>query len=94
MRFRLSLIRSLREPEPVPEPPEPSPDPHPEPPPPTEPPEPIAEREAEPEDPGRAGERAFLLLHVRRFATAAGELPTELDALVRETFGADLVRVA
>jgi hypothetical protein len=37
-----------------------------------------------------AEERRLLLMHVREFADASGDLPVEFDALVRDTFGADL----
>jgi hypothetical protein len=43
--------------------------------------------------PEKAEERAILLLHLRRFASPAGELPTEFDPLVRETFGRDLAEL-
>ena len=43
--------------------------------------------------PERMEERALLLLHLREFATPAGELPTEFDPLVREAFGADLAEL-
>lgn len=45
-------------------------------------------------DPGHSEERALLLLHMRQFATAAGDLPLEFDPLVREAFGADLAGIA
>ncbi len=35
-------------------------------------------------------ERALLLVHLRGFADASGDLPVEFDALVREAFGAHL----
>ena len=35
-------------------------------------------------------ERALLLVHLRGFADASGDLPVEFDALVRDTFGAAL----
>jgi outer membrane biosynthesis protein TonB len=35
-------------------------------------------------------ERTLLLLHMRQFADAAGDLPVEFDPLVREAFGTDL----
>ena len=44
-------------------------------------------------DPARVEERGLLLLHMRQFANAAGELPTEFDPLVREAFGADLAEL-
>jgi outer membrane biosynthesis protein TonB len=44
-------------------------------------------------DPARVEERALLLLHMRQFASAAGELPAEFDPLVREAFGSDLAEL-
>lgn len=44
-------------------------------------------------DPARVEERALLLLHMRQFASPAGELPTEFDPLVREAFGSDLAEL-
>lgn len=44
-------------------------------------------------DPARVEERGLLLLHMRQFANAAGELPAEFDPLVREAFGADLAEL-
>ena len=44
-------------------------------------------------DPARVEERALLLLHMRQFASPAGELPTEFDSLVREAFGSDLAEL-
>ena len=41
-----------------------------------------------------AEERAFLLLHLREFADASGDLPVEFDSLVRDAFGADLAGLA
>ena len=41
----------------------------------------------------RVEERELLLLHLRQFASAAGELPTDFDLLVREAFGADLAKL-
>ena len=35
-------------------------------------------------------ERALLLVHLRGFADASGDLPVEFDALVREAFGTHL----
>jgi hypothetical protein len=35
-------------------------------------------------------ERALLLLHLREFAEASGDLPVEFDPLVRDAFGAGL----
>ena len=37
-----------------------------------------------------AEERGLLLLHLREFADASGDLPVEFDSLVRDAFGADL----
>ena len=37
--------------------------------------------------PERRDEWAFLFVHLRQFANADGELPTEFDSLVRESFG-------
>jgi hypothetical protein len=45
-------------------------------------------------DAARVEERALLLLHMRRFANAAGDLPAEFDPLVREAFGSDLAELA
>jgi hypothetical protein len=44
-------------------------------------------------EPEKVEERAALLLHLRRFANPAGELPTEFDPLVRDAFGADLAEL-
>jgi hypothetical protein len=44
-------------------------------------------------DPTRIEERGLLLLHMRQFASPAGELPTEFDPLVREAFGSDLAKL-
>jgi hypothetical protein len=44
-------------------------------------------------DAARVEERALLLLHMRQFANAAGDLPTEFDPLVREAFGSDLAEL-
>jgi hypothetical protein len=44
-------------------------------------------------DPARVEERGLLLLHMRQFASAAGELPAEFDPLVREAFGSDLAEL-
>ena len=41
-----------------------------------------------------AEERALLLLHMRQFADASGDLPVEFDPLVREAFGSDLAELA
>jgi hypothetical protein len=38
-------------------------------------------------EPGRLEEWSYLFVHLRRFAAADGSLPTEFDALVRESFG-------
>jgi hypothetical protein len=45
-------------------------------------------------DAARVEERALLLLHMRQFANAAGDLPAEFDPLVREAFGSDLAELA
>jgi hypothetical protein len=44
-------------------------------------------------DPEKVEERSLLLLHLREFASAAGELPSNFDPLVREAFGADLAEL-
>jgi hypothetical protein len=44
-------------------------------------------------DASRVEERALLLLHLRQFASAAGDLPAEFDPLVREAFGSDLAEL-
>lgn len=44
-------------------------------------------------EPARIEERALLLLHLREFANAYGDLPLEFDQLVREAFGADLAEL-
>jgi len=41
-----------------------------------------------------AEERALLLVHLREFANASGDLPVEFDELVRDAFGADLAGLA
>jgi len=41
----------------------------------------------------RAEERALLLLHLREYADAAGNLPLEFDPLVRDVFGAGLAEL-
>jgi len=91
------------EPEPAPEPePEPEPEPQPE-------VVPLALRDPTPRawniwdleqlastldgDPEKVEERSLLLLHLREFASAAGELPANFDPLVREAFGADLAEL-
>jgi hypothetical protein len=51
----------------------------------------LARAEA-PEHPERRDEWAFLFVHLRQFANADGELPTEFDSLVRESFGGLLER--
>jgi outer membrane biosynthesis protein TonB len=50
----------------------------------------VATKDGEPE---KVEERTILLLHLREFANPAGELPTEFDPLVRETFGTDLAEL-
>src|SRR3954447_16280785 len=42
---------------------------------------------------GDPEERTLLLLHMREFADASGELPPEFDGLVREAFGAELAEL-
>jgi hypothetical protein len=37
-----------------------------------------------------AEERRLLLMHLREFADASGDLPVEFDTLVRDAFGTDL----
>ena len=44
-------------------------------------------------DAARVEERALLLMHMRQFANAAGDLPAEFDPLVREAFGSDLAEL-
>ena len=39
------------------------------------------------QNPERSQEWAYLLVHLRQFATPDGALPREFDALVRESFG-------
>jgi hypothetical protein len=41
-----------------------------------------------------AEERTLLLVHLREFANASGDLPVEFDALVRDAFGAGLAELA
>src|SRR4051794_6770867 len=41
-----------------------------------------------------AEERTYLLLHLREFADASGDLPVEFDPLVRDAFGAELAGLA
>jgi hypothetical protein len=41
-----------------------------------------------------AEERTLLLLHMRQFADASGDLPVEFDPLIRDAFGADLAVIA
>ncbi len=45
-----------------------------------------------PENDARREERNALLIHLREFANADGDLPIEFDALVRESFGPLLAR--
>jgi hypothetical protein len=40
-----------------------------------------------------AEERTLLLVHLREFANASGDLPVEFDALVRDAFGAGLAEL-
>jgi hypothetical protein len=49
--------------------------------------------EAEGSDPAHDEELAFLLLELRQFANADGQLPVQFDPVVRESFG-DLVYAA
>jgi hypothetical protein len=44
-------------------------------------------RDAEGRDPVRDQEVAFLLIELRQFANAEGQLPASFDAVVRESFG-------
>ena len=44
-------------------------------------------------EPEQVEERALLLLNLREFANASGELPSAFDPLVRETFGSDLAEL-
>jgi hypothetical protein len=44
-------------------------------------------------EPEQVEERALLLLSLREFANAAGELPADFDPLVREAFGANLAKL-
>jgi hypothetical protein len=39
------------------------------------------------DDVGRDEERAYLLMYLREFANADGNLPSDFDAVVRESFG-------
>lgn len=50
-------------------------------------------REAARRVPERAAEWSYVLLHLREFAAPGGTLPTEFDAVVRESFGALLERI-
>jgi len=45
-------------------------------------------------DDSAAEERTLLLLHLREFADASGDLPVEFDPLVRDAFGAGLAELA
>lgn len=47
-------------------------------------------REREGQDPARDEELAFLLLELRQFANADGQLPANFDPVVREAFGESL----
>lgn len=92
----------------APPPPEPDPDPEPEPEP--EPPAVVPlvlrdptprtwnlwelERLADRLHGDDAEERMLLLVHLRQFADASGDLPVEFDPLVRDAFGADLAVLA
>jgi len=44
-------------------------------------------------DDAAAEERALLLLHLREFADASGDLGVEFDPLVRDAFGAGLAEL-
>jgi hypothetical protein len=44
-------------------------------------------RDEQQRDPDRYEEWSYLFVHLRRFATPDGSLPTEFDGLVRESFG-------
>jgi hypothetical protein len=100
MRIRLSLVRFL------PEPPPPEPEPEPEPAPAVVP---ILLRDTTPRawnlwdlerladkmnGDAAAEERTLLLVHLREFANASGDLPVEFDALVRDAFGDGLAELA
>jgi hypothetical protein len=100
MRIRLSLVRFL------PEPPPPEPESEPEPAPPVVP---LLVRDTTPRvwniwdlerlaeklnGDAAAEERTLLLVHLREFANASGDLPVEFDALVRDAFGAGLAELA
>jgi hypothetical protein len=50
-------------------------------------------REASRRAPERATEWSYLLLHLREFADPGGALPSEFDAVVRESFGGFLERI-
>jgi hypothetical protein len=52
-----------------------------------------AAREEARRSPGRSDEWSYLLLHLRQFAEAGGNLPPEFDGLVRESFGSLLERL-
>jgi hypothetical protein len=41
-----------------------------------------------------AEERTLLLMHLREFADASGDLPVEFDPLVRDAFGPGLAGIA
>ena len=93
-----------------PPPPEPQPEPEPEPDPDPEPAVvPLVPRDTTPrtwniwelerlaetmDGDAAAEERALLLVHLREFANASGDLPVEFDELVRDAFGADLAGLA
>ena len=47
--------------------------------------------EAEGYDPARDEERELLVLSLREFADASGDLPVEFDSLVREAFDPELL---
>jgi hypothetical protein len=100
MKIRLSLVRFL------PEPPPPELEPEPESAPPVVP---LVLRNATPRTwnlwdlerladkmngDAAAEERTLLLVHLREFANASGDLPVEFDALVRDAFGDGLAELA
>ena len=51
-------------------------------------------RDQEGQDPARDEELTFLLLELRQFANADGQLPASFDALVRDSFGDRLYATA
>jgi hypothetical protein len=100
VRIRRSLVRSLLEPPPR------EPEPEPEPAPPVVP---FVRRDTTPRNwniwdlerladkmngDAAAEERMLLLVHLREFASASGDLPAEFDGLVRDAFGDGLAELA